>query len=88
MNVFLDLVMELAMYGTIADWIRKKSNLGAFDLFSFIFIDFPTTCVCFFVLGEDVVKSVTKQLCSAINYLHENGIIHRDLKPAVSNHVL
>ena len=22
-----------------------------------------------------------KKICSAVNYLHENGIVHRDLKP-------
>lgn len=31
--------------------------------------------------NENEGAVLMKKICSAVNYLHENGIVHRDLKP-------
>ena len=33
------------------------------------------------LLGEPILRSVTKQLLHALNYIHSNGVVHRDIKP-------
>lgn len=30
---------------------------------------------------EDKIKAVVKQICHAIEYMHDNDILHRDIKP-------
>ena len=32
-------------------------------------------------MEEQTVQKIIKQVCKAIEYMHENTILHRDLKP-------
>lgn len=32
-------------------------------------------------LNEDRIRAVVKQVCYAVEYMHDNDILHRDLKP-------
>lgn len=32
-------------------------------------------------MPEDKIRSIIKQVCYAVEYMHDNDIIHRDLKP-------
>ena len=32
-------------------------------------------------LDEPVLRSVTKQVLHALDYIHTNGVVHRDIKP-------
>jgi serine/threonine protein kinase len=32
-------------------------------------------------LSEDRIRSVIKQVCHAIEYMHDNDVLHRDIKP-------
>lgn len=31
--------------------------------------------------SEDKIRSIIKQVCQAVEYMHDNDILHRDLKP-------
>ena len=45
--------------------------------------DEPMTCCCRFgSLSYETVVKYTRQIASALYYLHGNGIIHRDVKGA------
>lgn len=32
-------------------------------------------------IDEDEIRSIVKQICYAIQYMHDNDILHRDIKP-------
>lgn len=77
----LVLLMEYAPYGNLETLVINSRGLSELS-----FHTVNALSLMFMSLIEETrAKEVTRQICSALDYLHgaPRGIVHRDVKPAV-----
>jgi serine/threonine protein kinase len=76
-----DIIMEFAPHGNLGSMIHKMKIISK-PYFSYN-ISSPSAPILSPIDEPDSII-VTRQLCSALLWLHNAGIIHRDIKPGVS----